>query len=90
MQQGFHVLKCNPKHFLITFIPNAQLSKFASADTTNTIHKISATTGGVKFIYNPKSPVGLSQGILDFTKAKPVESDEDVSMNVNFYYMTDK
>ena len=82
--------KYNPKQFLITFVPNAQVSKFATADTTYCAHTIDDQPGGVKFIYNPRSPVGLYQGILDFTDAHPLESDDDVGMNINFYYVTEK
>ena len=82
--------KYNPKQFLITFVPNAQVSKFACADTTFAAHTIANQPGGVKFIYNPRSPIGLYQGILDFSEAKPVESDDDVGMNINFYYVTEK
>lgn len=82
--------KYNPKQFLITFVPNAQVSKFATADTTYCAHTIDDQPGGVRFIYNPRSPVGLYQGILDFTDAHPVESDDDVGMNINFYYVTEK
>lgn len=82
--------KYNPKQFLITFVPNAQISKFTTADTTYCAHTIDDQPGGVKFIYNPRSPVGLYQGVLDFTDAHPLESDDDVGMNINFYYVTEK
>ena len=71
-------------------MPNAQVSKFACADTSYAAHTIGDQPGGVKFIYNPRSPVGISQGILDFSEAKPVESDDDLGMNINFYYVTEK
>ena len=70
--------------FLVTFVPNTQVSKFACADTSYAAHTIGDQPGGVKLIYNPRSPTDFSQGILDFTEAKLVVSDDDVDMNITF------
>lgn len=79
----------NPKEFLITFIPNGEGAKFICADTTNSRHIIDNQPNGVKFIYNPRSPVGLYQGIIDFTDAKAV-NPQDTTININFFYVTEK
>ena len=85
--QGY---KYNPRQFLITFVPNGEASSFMSADTSYCRHIIDNQPNNVKFIYNPKSPVGLYQGILDFTDAKLAESDDDIGMTINFNYVTEK
>lgn len=79
----------NPREFLVTFIPNGEGTKFVCTDTSNTIHIVNNQPNDVKFIYNPRSPVGLYQGIIDFIDAKTVNS-EDTTMNINFYYIIEK
>ena len=85
--QGY---KYNPKQFLITFVPNGEISKFMCSDNHYSEHIISGQANNVKFRLNPKSPVGLYQGIIDFSEATTCESDNDVGMTINFYYVTEK
>lgn len=80
--------KNNPTKFLITFIPNAEVKRFALSDETNTNHTIRHPICGVKFIYNPKAELGLTKAILDFSTAKTVPSEDDVTMCLQFYHIT--
>lgn len=80
--------KYNPSQFLITFIPSAENTRFACSDETNSEHIAKHPICGVKFSYNPKAPLGLSKGILDFSEARAVPSDDDVAMCIQFYHIT--
>ena len=87
VMQGY---KYNPRQFLITFVPNGEISKFMCSDNHYSERIITGQSSNVKFRFNPKSPVGLYQGIIDFTDATMCESDNDVGMTINFYYVTEK
>lgn len=79
----------NATKFLITFIPAGENRRFACSDDNNSNHVARHPISGVKFIYNPKSPVGLTKGVIDFSEAKPVPCDDDVSMSIQFYHITE-
>lgn len=80
--------KNNPTQFLITFIPSAEVKRFALSDETNTNHTAKHPICGVKFTYNPKAELGLTKGILDFSDAKLVPCEDDVTMCLQFYHIT--
>lgn len=78
----------NPEKFLITFIPSGEMLRFNCSDETNTEHVATHPITDIKFIYNPKFPHGLTKGILDFSNAKPLPCDDDVSLSLQFWEIT--
>lgn len=78
----------NPKEFLVSFIPTAMERKFAPSDTTNTEHVAKHPINGVKFKFNPKGEFGLGKAVIDFSEAKCTPCDDDISMSINFWYIT--
>lgn len=79
----------NMDEFLITFIPSGENRRFSCSDQTNTDHIARHSTTNVKFIYNPKNEVGLTKGIIDFSEATTLPSNEDICLSIQFYHITE-
>lgn len=79
----------NPQKFLITFIPSAETRRFTCSDQTNSEHIAKHPITGIKFNYNQKAEGGLSKGVIDFSEATEVLSDDDVSICLQFYHITE-
>lgn len=79
----------NQKEFLITFIPSGENRRFACSDQTNTDHIARHPVSNVKFVYNPKGELGLTKGIIDFSEATELQSDDDVCVSIQFYHITE-
>lgn len=79
----------NPTQFMITFIPAGENRRFACSDQSNSDHIAVHPVSNVKFIYNPKADMGLTKGLLDFSDAKEVPNDDEVSMGLQFFHITE-